>query len=253
MCFYFIYILGHTFKPDSLTSTFGQVVNIRSDVTIDTTNNRWIINGLDVEPVEMALRTIIRGGSDCVANNFEIIYDIAATSISADAGIIISAGSEYMSFLFDFDGYVIIGGGISTGGVGIYPGCGNRTLPLIPNNGIDSGALFSDNQDTNPNEDDAFYNWRDRMAGGTRNNWQALDATPVYEQDSFRLSFNILSFDTMEISFKAGLYSATCVMNTPFSYTNGNDIYVDFSPDFESSETWQISSITVTTDCSAGI
>ena len=257
----FIFIIcfktGYTFFPDNLNTFFGEVSSLRTDVVVNTDDNRWEVAGSNtVTPISMAIRTIMYGGTECDASMFSIHYDALHTSTEGDAAIIISAGSEYISLMFDFDGGVLISGAngaTDAGGVGIYPACGSSNLPRIPNNSTDSSRLFDDSQDTfDPSgTDDSFFNWRDRMSGGDRRNWDIFSTTPVGNQaGGFTISFS-MDATSMDVTFDAGSYSATCTINSVFTFDNGNDIYVDFSPDYHTTEFWQINSITVTTDCAA--
>ena len=59
----------------------------------------------------------------------------------------------------------------------------------------------------------------------------------------------------MNVTFTAGdpvQYTATCEMNSTFSFKHGKDVDVYFSPDYHDIEVWYIDSMTITTDCSAG-
>ena len=229
---------------------------MRDDITVNTNDNRWEVQGsATVTPISMALRTTMYAGTDCDPSMFSIHYDALHTTTEGDGAIIISAGSEYLSFMFDFDGFVWIGGPTATyqdGGSGIYPACGSNTLPQFPNSATDSSSLFDDSQDTyNAGSDDSFWNWRDRMAGGDRRNWNVFNSAAVGNQaGGFTVSFQ-MDETSMTVSFNAGAYVASCTINSVFSFDNGNDVVVDFSPDYDGSEYWWINSITVTTDCIA--
>ena len=134
--------------------------------SITISGNKWYMQGGEITPIDMALKVSTFAGSDCNINNFHIYFDAYHISSEGDAALLIQAGSQYISFFFDFDGGTVIGGtNIPSGGIGIYPSCGVSTLPNFPNNSTNINDLFADSTDTNSNNDNPFYNWRDRLSG----------------------------------------------------------------------------------------
>ena len=140
-----------TLTPDdTTTSQFGNVTMLTGS-SIQISDGKWyMIGNSHHEPIDMAIQTTTFAGDHCEINDFNITYDAYHTSSEGDGAILLQAGDEYISFMFDFDGGVIIDGAdIFVGGSAIYPPCGTSYMPKIPYNSTSLATLFDDSTDTN--------------------------------------------------------------------------------------------------------
>ena len=144
------------FTPTNPNTYFGNVTQHRGYVNNIT--SEWDILDDESGPIEMAIEAEIFTDANCAVKAFNVHFNAYHSTSEGDGAIIIQAGSQYVSFLFDNDGFVLIEGlNIYAGGVGIYPSCGSSYLGNIPNDSTDIAKIF--NNDT----DEKFYDWRDGM------------------------------------------------------------------------------------------
>ena len=158
-----------SFTPDEYDPYFGRVTQLRGSIATGNNSHVWMIGASpeqDLTNIRMALEVEMFSDTYCEVSNFNIHFNTHHGS-EGDAGIIIQAGSQYISVMFENDGGMFINGdaAANNAGIGIYPRCNSNSLPKIPNNSTNITNLFSDSADTNteysPDLDfpDLWYDW----------------------------------------------------------------------------------------------